>query len=130
VKDPFSVGQAWYVRGDLDLKKMNEACKLLFRHTDFTSFSKLHTQTKTNNCKIFEAYWEKDDHQLVFSIKADRFLRNMVRAIVGTMVEIGSGKLSIEDFDDIIAAKDRSRAGYSAPAEGLFLEKVEYDFKA
>lgn len=128
VKDPFSIGQEWHYRGELDIEKMNKACRILLNHTDFTSFSKLHTQTKTNNCKIYEAKWKEENHRLIFTIRADRFLRNMVRAIVGTMMEIGSGKLSIEDLDNIITAKDRSRAGFSAPAEGLFLDKVEYDF--
>lgn len=125
-KDPFLNDSAWFLYGDLDIEKMNETCKILFRHTDFTSFSKLHTDVKTNNCKILEASWNEDDRGLIFTIKADRFLRNMVRAIVGTMVETGRGRLSTEDFENIILAKDRGKAGQSAPAKGLFLSGIEY----
>jgi len=128
VKNPFLTGQSFYYHGKLDIANMNAACKILFEHTDFTSFSKLHTQTKTNNCKILEARWEEIGQELVFTIRADRFLRNMVRAIVGTMIEIGSGKLGVEDMKRVIEAKDRSGAGFSVPAEGLFLEKVVFDF--
>ena len=105
---------------------MNEACQVLFRHSDFTSFSKLHTDVKTNNCRIFEAHWEEDGSTLVFTIRADRFLRNMVRAIVGTMVELGQHKITVEDFERIIKAKDRGKAGKSAHAKGLFLTGIEY----
>lgn len=127
-KNPFLTDQSFYYHGELDIAKMNAACEILFDHSDFTSFSKLHTQTKTNNCKIYEARWEERGQTLVFTIRADRFLRNMVRAIVGTMIEIGSGKLEVKDMQRIIEARDRSDAGFSVPAEGLFLEDVEYDF--
>lgn len=127
-KDPFRIGQAYYYHAYLDIQKMNEACTFLFDYNDFTSFSKLHTQTKTNNCKILEAKWEEVNEQLIFIITADRFLRNMVRAIVGTLLEIGTGKLKVEDFKRIIEAKDRSEAGFSVPADGLFLKKLVYDF--
>jgi len=127
-KNPFLTGQSFYFHGKLDVSKMNEACSVLFNYTDFTSFSKLHTQTKTNNCKIYKAIWKEDGDELIFTIQADRFLRNMVRAIVGTMIEIGSGKLGVQDMKRIIEAKDRSDAGFSVPAEGLFLEAVAYDF--
>ncbi|HLN55945.1 MAG TPA: tRNA pseudouridine(38-40) synthase TruA [Bacteroidales bacterium] len=125
-KNPFTSESSWYLYGDLDITRMNEACEVLFRHTDFTSFSRLHTDVKTNNCRIFEARWEEDGSTLIFTIKADRFLRNMVRAIVGTMVELGQHKLIVEDFDRIIQAKDRGKAGKSAPAKGLFLTGIEY----
>jgi len=128
-KNPFLTGQSFYFHGKLDVSKMNEACSVLFNYTDFTSFSKLHTQTKTNNCKIYKAIWKEDGDELIFTIQADRFLRNMVRAIVGTMIEIGSGKLGVQDMKRIIEAKDRSDAGFSVPAEGLFLEKVSYVFQ-
>jgi tRNA pseudouridine38-40 synthase len=105
---------------------MNEAALVLLDYTDFTSFSKLHTDVKTNNCKIFNAVWNENGGQLIFTIKADRFLRNMVRAIVGTLLEVGKGKISITDFKDIIEKKDRSAAGASAPGEGLFLANIEY----
>ena len=125
-KDPFQDDSAWYLYGDLDNSKMNEASALLFKHTDFTSFSKLHTDVKTNNCHIMEASWESENQKLVFTIKADRFLRNMVRAIVGTMVEVGQHKISVDDFEKIILSRDRGRAGKSAPAKGLFLTSIEY----
>lgn len=125
-KDPFLSDFAWHVRKKPDLAKMQEAAKILFDFKDFTSFSKTRTQTKTNNCKIILANWKQDKDRLIFTIKADRFLRNMVRAIVGTLLEIGQDKRSVEDFRELILAKDRSRAGESAPAHGLFLTKVEY----
>jgi tRNA pseudouridine38-40 synthase len=106
---------------------MNQAAKMLFEFTDFTSFSKLHTDVKTNNCKIYQAEWEKQGNQLVFTIKADRFLRNMVRAIVGTLIEVGKGKISIEQFAEIIERKDRGEAGTSVPPQGLFLVDIEYN---
>jgi tRNA pseudouridine38-40 synthase len=125
-KDPFINDFAWYVFGEMDLDKMNEGAKVLMEYTDFTSFSKLHTQVKTNNCTIMEAAWQRRNDLLVFDIKADRFLRNMVRAIVGTLVDLGRGKLEIDDLKNIIEAKDRSEAGLSVPAHGLYLTKVEY----
>lgn len=125
-KDPFTNESAWYLYGDLDIPGMNTACNILLRHIDFTSFSRLHTDVKTNNCRIMEAGWEENGTRLIFTIRADRFLRNMVRAIVGTMVEIGKGKISPGQFEEIIKAKDRGRAGKSAPAQGLFLYGIEY----
>ncbi|HEX2969236.1 MAG TPA: tRNA pseudouridine(38-40) synthase TruA [Bacteroidales bacterium] len=125
-KDPFSTETTWCLYGDLDIVKMNEACAILSNYKDFTSFSRLHTDVKTNNCKIYNANWEQEGERLIFTIKADRFLRNMVRAIVGTMVDIGQGKLTLEDFENIIIAKDRGKAGQSAPAKGLFLTDIEY----
>ena len=106
---------------------MNEAAAALSDYTDFTSFSKLHTDVKTNNCRIMYAAWTQvDDVTWVFTIRADRFLRNMVRAIVGTLLDVGRGKLSVEGFRRIIEQKDRCRAGTSAPAEGLFLADITY----
>ena len=125
-KDPFLYGSSWFLHGDIDIATMNQACTILFRHSDFTSFSKLHSGSKTNICRIYEASWEEEDNKLVFTIRADRFLRNMVRAIVGTMVAIGFGKMNIEEFEAVILAKDRCRAGTSAPAKGLFLTDIEY----
>jgi tRNA pseudouridine38-40 synthase len=126
IKDPFMEDSSWFIHIPLDLKFMNEACSVLFNHSDFTSFSKLHSDTKTNICKIYSAEWTEEGNSLVFTIKADRFLRNMVRAIVGTMVEAGEGKLSIDEFNEIILKKDRCSAGRSAPAKGLFLTDIEY----
>lgn len=129
-KNPFTQDSAWQIwKRDLEISRMNEACKILFEYKDFTSFSKLHTQNKTNNCKIYKAYWEQNGSELKFTISADRFLRNMVRAIVGTMVEIGSGKLESADLRTIIEDKNRNAAGTSAPAQGLFLVEVGYDFE-
>lgn len=125
-KDPFFESSSWHLHGEINTNRMNEAGRILFNHSDFTSFSKLHSDTKTNLCKIFEVSWIEQGNRLVFTIKADRFLRNMVRAIVGTMVEVGTGKLSLNEFEDIILAKDRCRAGKSAPAKGLFLVDIEY----
>lgn len=126
MKDPFFDNSSWFLHGNPNFVAMNESCIELLKHSDFTSFSKLHTDTKTNICKIYSATWEEKDNRLVFTIKADRFLRNMVRAIVGTMVEIGLGKINIEEFEQIFLDKDRGRAGKSAPAQGLFLTDIEY----
>ena len=110
-----------------DFERMNEAAQTLFDYTDFTSFSKLHTDVKTNNCKIMHAAWTQiDEVTWVFTIRADRFLRNMVRAIVGTLLEVGRGKLTVEDFRRIIEQKDRCRAGTSVPGNALFLVDVTY----
>jgi len=98
----------------------------LFDYIDFTSFSKVHTDVKTNNCKIYHAHWDRQGDYLVFTIKADRFLRNMVRAIVGTLIEVGKGAITVEEFRNIIESKDRCAAGMSVPAKGLFLVDVEY----
>jgi tRNA pseudouridine38-40 synthase len=125
-KNPFETETAYYYRGQLDVNKMNKAAKILFEYHIFTSFSRLHTDVKTNNCKIFQAEWKKEENQLIFIIKADRFLRNMVRAIVGTLLEVGKEKLSVEDFRKIIEQQDRKAAGTSAPAHGLFLADIEY----
>ncbi len=128
IQDPFSRHFAWVYPLDFDVDMMNRASSILMEYTDFTSFAKLHTDVKTNNCKISHANWEKQKGQLIFTITADRFLRNMVRAIVGTMVEVGRGKLSVNDIHQIIISKNRSKAGMSVPARGLSLEKVEYDW--
>ena len=125
-KNPFTKEFSWNVFGSIDIIKMNEAANVLFEYIDFTSFSKLHTDVKTNNCKIMQAEWNMENGMLVFTIKADRFLRNMVRAIVGTLIDVGKGKISVDEFRKIIENKNRSEAGYSVPAKGLFLEKIEY----
>lgn len=125
-KNPFLKDTAYYIPRPPDYDKMNEAAKVLFDYIDFTSFSKLHTDVKTNNCRIMKAGWRLENNVWVFTIQADRFLRNMVRAIVGTLLEVGRGKLSIDDFRRIIELKDRGRAGTSAPAHALFLYDVEY----
>jgi tRNA pseudouridine38-40 synthase len=126
IKDPFFNNSSWCLYGNIDIHSMNGACRMLLNHSDFSSFSKLHSNSKTNICKIYSARWEETENRLVFTIKANRFLRNMVRAIVGTMVEIGLQKMNLREFEDIILAKDRCKAGKSAPAKGLFLEDIEY----
>ena len=126
-KDPFRRGYSWRIFQPLDFERMNEAAQTLFDYTDFTSFSKLHTDVKTNNCKIMHAAWTRvDDVTWVFTIQADRFLRNMVRAIVGTLLEVGRGKLSVEGFRRVIEQKDRCQAGTSVPGNALFLVDVAY----
>ncbi|MHB9054833.1 MAG: tRNA pseudouridine(38-40) synthase TruA [Paludibacteraceae bacterium] len=110
----------------LNFDAMNQAAEILYEYTDFTSFSKLHTDVKTNNCKITYAKWKKHDDRWIFTIEANRFLRNMVRAIVGTLLEVGRGKLTIDDFSKIIESKNRCNAGISVPAKGLFLVNVDY----
>jgi tRNA pseudouridine38-40 synthase len=109
-----------------DLEKMNEAASHLLSITDFTSFAKLHSQTSTNNCKVTKAFWEKNNDTLIFTITADRFLRNMVRSIVGTLLDVGTGRISFDEFKKIIESKNRSKAGFSVPAKGLFLEEIQY----
>ncbi len=125
-KDPFWKESSWFLHGNIDVTAMNKACDLIISHSDFTSFSKLHSDTKTNICKLYNAVWEEADNRLIFTIKSDRFLRNMVRAIVGTLVDIGLGKIDLKEFEAIIQAKDRCKAGTSAPAKGLFLFDIEY----
>ncbi len=128
-KDPFTNRFAWTYRVALNVEEMNRAAGELLNHSDFTSFAKLHTDVKTNKCKIEQACWMQENGKLIFTITADRFLRNMVRAIVGTLVEVGRNKLSLDGFRKIIEAEDRGKAGMSAPAMGLFLEKVDYNWE-
>lgn len=125
-KDPFTCNFSFRTFPLPDMDRMNEACRILFEYEDFTSFSKLHTDTKTNFCKIMQAEWVDTGTQLVFTIQANRFLRNMVRAIVGTMLDIGQGKISPEELRNIIASKDRCCAGSSVPGNALFLWDIQY----
>ena len=125
-KDPFDNDFSYYVYGDINIDLMNEGAKILYEYEDFTSFSKLHTDVKTNNCTILYAKWAANEYKLIFTITADRFLRNMVRAIVGTLLDIGKKKITLEEFRKIIESKNRSDAGYSVPAKGLFLTKIKY----
>jgi len=127
-KDAFETEGSWLYPFALDLDQMNAACQILFRHTDFECFSKTHTDVRTFNCSIYEAHWKQEGSKIVFTIAADRFLRNMVRAIVGTMVNVGIGKISLDDFEQIIQSKDRGQAGFSVPAHGLYLTKIEYEY--
>ncbi len=125
-KDPFSFKYADKENRKLDLVQMNEAARTLFDYNDFTSFSKLGSDTKTNICNIYKAFWEEKGIQVVFTIRADRFLRNMVRAIVGTLLEVGLGKKTVQDFRTVIEKRDRSSAGASVAAKGLFLVDIGY----
>lgn len=126
-KNPFRDQFSWYVYGELDFELMNKAANVLKEYRDFTSFSKLNTQNKTNFCQIFEARWLKSgETEWRFQITADRFLRGMVRAIVGTLVMVGKNKITIDDFKKIIEAKSRQAAGNNAPANALFLVGIRY----
>lgn len=126
-KDPFIRHRAMRLFHAPDFGQMNEAACRLFEYTDFTSFSKLHTDVATNNCRIMQARWEQvGEHEWRFVIQADRFLRNMVRAVVGTLLEVGRGKMSIDEFCRVIEKKDRCSAGTSVPAHALFLVDVTY----
>ncbi|WP_309612500.1 tRNA pseudouridine(38-40) synthase TruA [Flavobacterium sp.] len=137
MKDVFENDGSYQFQLPLNIDKMNEACQILFKHNDFECFSKVNTEVNTFNCVIFEAHWtrgnpeasgKQNGNKLIFTIAADRFLRNMVRAIIGTMINIGTGKISLADFEKIIDSKDRSQAGFSVPAHGLYLTKIEYEY--
>ena len=126
-RDPFLLETTWQLhQKNLQIEKMNEAANLLFEYEDFESFSKVKTDVNTFNCTIMKAVWTLEDKHLIFHIKANRFLRNMVRAVVGTLLEVGLGKKTVEDFRKIIESKKRSEAGLSVPAKGLFLTEVCY----
>ena len=127
-KDAFINDLSWYHFYPLNLEKMNQAAKILLEYTDFECFSKVNTDVFTFNCKIKNAFWQQKDNQLVFTITADRFLRNMVRAIVGTMINVGQGKIEPEHLRTIIESKNRSQAGFSAPAHGLYLTQILYPY--
>lgn len=125
-KDPFMYPYKYKVHGNIDVEMMNKCSRILFEYIDFTSFSKLHTDVKTNDCKITCAQWKQEGQDYIFTIQANRFLRNMVRAIVGTLLEAGRGKLDEAGMRRIIEAKDRNVAGFSVPGNALFLEEIDY----
>lgn len=125
-KDPFLQDRAWYFPYTLNMEALQEAAALLMRHHDFTSFSKRNTQVKTFECSIMESSWRQQQDCLVYRVRANRFLRGMVRALVATMLQVGRGTLSLEDFRAVIDAKDCTRASFAAPAHGLFLVEVCY----
>ena len=137
-KDVFSQDKSWHFHQELDLDLMNKASRMLFDHTDFQCFSKVNTDVNTFDCTIFEAYWtrgtaeqgadKRENDKLIFTISANRFLRNMVRAIVGTLVNVGLHKITLDNFNEIIKSKNREKAGFSVPAHGLYLTKIEYDY--
>ena len=125
--NPFNRQYTWLCHYDLDFELMNQAAEILMEYKDFASFCKSHTDVKTTLCNIIEAKWIKDDEGCYyFRIKANRFLRNMVRAVVGTLVEVGRHRLTLDDFRNVIEGKKRTMAGESMPANALFLEKIEY----
>ena len=125
---PFSQGLYTRIYFQPDVELMNRAAQVLMEYEDFTSFAKLHTQVKTNICHLSEAHWDIVGEQLVFTIRSNRFLRNMVRSVTGTLLDVGRGKLTIDGLRQIIERKDRCAAGVSMPACGLFLTKVEYPY--
>ncbi len=127
VKDPFMVDTSWQMsRKDLDLIEMNEASKILLEYENFKCFSRSKTDVKTYNCIVTNAVWIKNGNLLVFYITANRFLRNMVRAIVGTLIEVGKGQMSLDEFRKVIEGQDRTKAGASVKANGLFLTEIGY----
>lgn len=128
-RNPFLVDRSYYYYSDLDITMMNKAAKVLMKNKDFSAFSKVNTQVKTNICKIVKAEWKKTDEGYIFTIRADRFLRGMVRMIVGTMIQIGKHKISLSDLQKILDSKDCQNAGVSVPACGLYLSKVDYPKK-
>lgn len=125
-KDPHQAETAWLFERKLNISAMQKSANVLFRHTNFASFSRSNTQVKTFDCSIMKAKWHQTDNQIIFEIKANRFLRNMVRALVGTMVDVGLGKLTPANFEEIIVRRNRCSAGYSAPARGLHLHEIQY----
>jgi tRNA pseudouridine38-40 synthase len=125
-KDPFKHGYSWLLRDEPDIKLMNEGAKIIMEYTDFSCFSKSNTQVKTNNCKIRKAEWVKTGGGIIFQISADRFLRNMVRAVVGTLLLVGRKEIEPYEVRAIIQSKNRSKAGVSVPACGLYLTEVKY----
>ncbi|HTD39140.1 MAG TPA: tRNA pseudouridine(38-40) synthase TruA [Mucilaginibacter sp.] len=127
-KDPFKINHSWQLRDKPDIALMNAAAKIIMEYTDFSCFSKSNTQTFTNNCRITRAEWVYSEHCLAFHISADRFLRNMVRAIVGTLMQVGRKEIKPEDVRAIIESKNRSNAGTSVPACGLYLSEVKYQY--
>ncbi|MDA3883791.1 MAG: tRNA pseudouridine(38-40) synthase TruA [Bacteroidales bacterium] len=126
IKNPFLIDTAMVLYADLDIQKMNEAAALLYKYQDFTSFSKLHTDVNNNNCSIYSAEWKKIDSTYVFTISANRFLRNMVRAIAGTLIDVGLHKIDVETVAEIIESQSRQKAGKSVDARGLSLVDIVY----
>jgi len=126
IKNVFNNNRSYYIKNNLDIKLMNDACKILLNYTNFKCFSKSKTDVKTYNCDLKYAKWKLNDNELIFTIKANRFLRNMVRAIVGTLIHVGLKKVSLQDFEKVIISQDRTKAGPSAPAHALYLTNISY----
>lgn len=125
-KDPFKDGFSWLLRDHPDIELMNQAAQIITEYTDFGCFSRSNTQVKTNNCKISHARWEEIENGIMFRISADRFLRNMVRAVVGTLMQVGRKEMAPEEVRPVIESKSRKNAGTSAPACGLYLTEISY----
>ncbi len=129
-KNPFTRHSSWQYYVDLDIDKMNQAAALLSNHKDFTTFAKLNSNNKSNLCDLYYARWSRESNgALRFEICANRFLRNMVRAIVGTLVDVGRGKYTVEQFDEIVSSRCLARASAGAPAQGLFLSQIIYPYE-
>ncbi len=124
--NPFIVDTSWLYQLPLNIDLMNDACELLLKHNNFECFSKVHTQVNNFNCDLYIANWRKENELIIFTIRANRFLRNMVRAIVGTLIAVGREEIELTDLIEILESKNRSKAGVSVPAHGLFLTKVQY----
>lgn len=127
-KNPFLKDTSWYCYEKLDMNLMNKAAETLLVHKDFEAFSKVSTNVHNFLCEVRYAKWEQVGEQMIFTISANRFLRNMVRAIVGTLIEVGAKRMTLEEFEGVILSKDRDCAGKSAPANGLTLIEVKYPF--
>lgn len=125
-KNPFKKGLSYLFKPDLDIEQINRACEIIKDWQNFECFSKVHTEVNHFNCEIFEAKWDLDGNEHLFIISANRFLRGMVRAVVGTLIDVGTGKTSLEDLKRILESNDRSKAGRAVPADGLYLQKVVY----
>ena len=125
-KNPFNQGLSMTVTGKLDIHAMNAAAERLLNYEDFKCFSRSKTDVKNYLCDVSEAFWKEGERQLIFEIKANRFLRNMVRAVVGTLLEVGRGKMNVDEFERVIQSRDRTKAGASAKAEGLYLSEIIY----
>lgn len=126
-KNPFTRPLMWHYSVPLDVEQMNRAAALLLTERDFTTFAKLNSNNKTNICRVVKAEWSEEEHGvLCFTIRADRFLRNMVRALVGTLVDVGRGRYTVEEFGEIVRSRDLSRSSGGAPAQGLYLYDVRY----
>lgn len=126
IKDPFLTETALYYPFSVDMELLKQAADLLYHYTDFTSFSKRNTQTGTNDCTIIKSEWTTGENTFIYNVKANRFLRGMVRGLVGTMLLAGRKKISLSEFEAIIQGKDCTKANFATPAHGLFLVKVEY----
>lgn len=125
-KDPFLKDRAWYYPYQIDMDKMQQAAAILYNYTDFTSFSKKNTQVNNFHCTVHLSEWQQSGNQIKYTVRANRFLRGMVKGLVGTMIRVGTGKLSIEAFENVIKARDCSKADFSVPSHGLFLMQVHF----